>query len=317
MLKKKSIVLSDTKNSNKKAVLTLQEDGFSLKGSLRLYNFQSELSGVSSLGFYVDKKVYKAGLTLKSQMFYEFFIDLKEIPNKFSCAVVNFQNAVPKPVLYGSTNGSNEDIYGSIISEISQNNSFESAKNVLDKYDVDFDEEEKEIIEKEIDEAICDCQHDCANCIYKKYFFEHEENKSLVQEKEPIVEKNQPTLQEDESNKKELPFFVEKLMPQIDKLFENNPIEDNLQKIIPDSKWVKVEYEDDGDFFVFGLLYDEDENIKYVCYGVPSVFDEAPPEELAGYPIWLPLDKDNSNGFGYWLTYQDAATGQPIKAILD
>lgn len=312
MLKKKSIVLSDTKNSSKKAVLSLQEDGVGLKGSLRLYNFSSELTGVSSLGFYVDKKVYKAGLTFKSQMFYEFFLDIKEIPNKFSCAVVNFQNAVPNPILYGSSNGSDDNVYGSIISEISQNNSVESAKNVLDKYDVDFDDQEKEIIEKEIDEAICQCHHDCANCVYKKYFFEHEEKQTQAQEKEEVIE-NLPLNEKSH----DLPMFVEKLKPQIDKLFENNPIEDNLQKIIPDSKWVKVEYEDDGDFFVFGLLYDEQENIKYVCYGVPSVFDEAPPEELSGYPIWLPLDQNNSKGFGYWLTYQDATTGEPIKAILD
>ena len=99
------------------------------------------------------------------------------------------------------------------------------------------------------------------------------------------------------------------------KLFENNPAESNLQNLCPSSKWVKVEYEDEGDFFVFGLLYDEDGNVKYVCYGVPAVFDENPPEELAGYPIWLPLDDEK--GFGYWMTYQDAVTGEPLKAILD
>lgn len=313
MLKKKSIVLSDTKNSNKKAVLSLQEDGIGLKGSLRLYNFSTELTGVSSLGFYVDKKVYKAGLTFKSQMFYDFFLDLKEIPNKFSCAVVNFQNAVPNPILYGSSSGNNEDIYGSIISEISQNSGFEATKKALDKYDIDFEDEEKEIIEKEIDDAICQCQHDCANCVYKKYFFEHEEKQTQAQQKQEENVEEEPLKEKPEG----LPIFVEKLMPQIDKLFQNNPIEDNLQKIIPDSKWVKVEYEDDGDFFVFGLLYDEADNIKYVCYGVPSVFDEAPPEELSGYPIWLPLDQNNAQGFGYWLTYQDATTGEPIKAILD
>ena len=77
-----------------------------------------------------------------------------------------------------------------------------------------------------------------------------------------------------------------------------------------------MEYEDDGDFYVFGLLYDDNENIKYVCYGVPAVFEENPPDELSGYPIWLPLDKDNAKGFGYWLTYQDASTGEPVKAII-
>ncbi len=312
MFKRKSIVLSDMNDSNKKAVMTLEEDGFGIKGSMRLYNFPNELTGISSLGFYSDKKVYKAGLTFKSRMLYEFFIDLKEIPNVFSCAVVNFQNALPKPILYGSSSGSDEQIYGCIISEIAQDSSYGNAKNVLDRHGVDFDEEEKELIEKEIDKAMCD--NNCANCVYKKFFYDHQELKTQAK-KEDNFEKNKNVSDVEET--KAVPLFIDKLRPQIDKLFEKNPIEDNLQKLIPDSKWVKVEYEEDGDFFVFGLLYDDYENVKYVCYGVPAVFDEEPPEELTGYPIWLPLDKNNSNGFGYWLTYQDATTGEPIKAVID
>lgn len=312
MLKRKSIVLSDTENTNKKAVLTLEEDYAGVKGSLRLYNFTQELGGVSSLGFFVDKKVYKAGLTLKSRMFYEFFIDLKNIPEKFSCAVVNFLNANPVPILYGSTNGKDEEIYGSIISEISQNSTYQNVSETLDKYGVDFDEKEKEVIEKEIDEALC--TQDCANCVYKKFFYEHQEQEKKIESQQ--IERN-AALQNEEKLYEEQVLFIDKLKPQIDKLFENNPIEDNLQNLIPSSKWVRIEYEDEGDFFVFGLLYDEFENIKYVCYGVPAVFDEEPPQELSGFPIWLPLDKNNATGFGYWLTYQDASTGEPIKAIID
>ena len=112
-------------------------------------------------------------------------------------------------------------------------------------------------------------------------------------------------------------MFLDRLRPQIDKMFEENPTETNLQELIPSSKWVKVEYEDDGDFYVLGLIYDEEQNIKYVCYGVPAVFEEEAPKELSGYPIWISLDRDDPKGFGYWLTYQDAITGQPIRAIMD
>ena len=44
--------LSSTTYSNRKAVLTIEEIAEGLKGSLRLYNFNSELAGISSLGFY-------------------------------------------------------------------------------------------------------------------------------------------------------------------------------------------------------------------------------------------------------------------------
>lgn len=317
MFRRKSIVMSAPENEDgKKAVLTLEEDEIGVHGTLRLYNFSQEINGIASLGFYVNQNVYKAGLTYKSNMLYDFFLNLKEIPSKFSCAVVNFQNAVASPILYGSSEGSQDDVYGSIISAISKNNSKSSVENVLDNYGVDFDDEEKEIIEKEIDKSLCESGKDCSNCIYKKYFYENQmkdaEISSVAKEKEDEKPEDIQVPKEEEEI-----VFIDKLKPQIDKLFENNPMENNLQNLIPSSKWVKVEYEDDGDFYVFGLLYDESENIKYVCYGVPAVFEEEPPKELAGFPIWLPLDKNNANGFGYWLTYQDASTGEPIRAIID
>jgi hypothetical protein len=344
-MKKKSVVLSDIQqNSNQKAVLSLQEDGVGVYGTLRLYNFSHELSGISSLGFYANQKVYKAGLTYKSRMFYEFFIATKEIPDKFSCAVVNFQNAVATPILYGSSEGSDDDIYGSIITEIAKDNSVKHTESVLDDFGVDFDEAEQKTIEKEIDEAVCKSCENCADCVYKKYFYENHENEENHKQEKVLTQTNETkqtekinkmqdvqmktTKENDEildysskndeniSQEKE-EIFIDRLKPQIDKLFENYPVEDNLQKLIPSSKWIKVEYEDEGDFYVFGLLYDEDKNIKYVCYGVPAVFEEEAPKELSGYPIWLPLDKENVQGFGYWLTYQDATTGEPVRAIID
>ena len=311
MINKKSVVLSDTENTNKKAVLTLQEHENGLDGTLRLYNFSRELDGVSSLGLYVNQKVYKAGLTQSAPMLYRFFIALEKIPSRFSCAVINFQNAQPKAILYGSSEGSDENIYGNIISEISQNNTFENAKNVLDKYGVDFEEQEKLHSEAEIDKNLCKNSTNCANCIYRKHFFEDCGDR---EENEQIEEDSQTESQEEQ--KDVLPFF-ERLKPQIDKLFEKNPIEEKLQDLIPDSKWIKVEYEDDGDFYVFGLIYDKNENVRYVCYGVPAVYEEEPPQELSGEPVWTPLDKTNEKGFGYWLTYQDAETGEPVKIVVD
>ena len=328
MLKKKSIVLSDVvEGGNKKAVLSLNQDETGVFGTIRLYNFSGELNGISSLGFNVDRKIYKAGLTFKSYMLYEFFIDLKEIPNKFSCAVVNFQNAIPKPILYGSSEGSADDIYGTIISAISEDNSIKNTKRILDEHEVDFLQDDKVEVEKEIDDCMCKTCQDCSNCIYKKYFYENQqpakmqENENsfeiLATKEDEELEMRQQADENKSEEKKEVDIFVNRLKPQIDKLFEDNPADDTLQNLIPSSKWVKIDYEDDGDFYVFGLMFDEKENIKYVCYGVPAVYEEEAPKELAGFPIWFPLDKENSQGFGYWLTYQDAITGEPIKAVLD
>ena len=366
MLNKKSIVLSDTqKESNKKAVLTLQKQEGGLYGTLRLYNFVREVDGICSVGIYENNKVHKAGLTQKAHMFYEFFVNLSQVPQKFSVAIVNFQNAVAAPILFGSSEGCENDVFAQIISDVSgQKVSVENVTQTLDKFGVDFADDEKKEIEQEIDKALC--ENNCANCIYKKFFFQNQPSKNnaqveakqaecvrvdplleqpifsskiessddfgqYLQKNEEKIEKNynfvhsnaeeteKPSQnfmhEKEENNNLAEGLFFNKLKPQIDKLFQNHPAEEHLQQLIPSSKWVRVEFEDDGDFYVFGLLYDEDGQVKYVCYGVPAVFEQQPPKELSGYPIWLPLGKEE--GFGYWLTYQDASTGQPVKAIMD
>ena len=69
-------------------------------------------------------------------------------------------------------------------------------------------------------------------------------------------------------------------------------------------------------YYVFGLIK-KDEQVRYICYGVPGIYQKTPPRELAGFPSWLPLDSQNFEGFGYWLTYQDADSGESVRAIVE
>lgn len=308
-MNKRSIVLSDINgNSSVKAVLTLERKEDDIEGMIRFYNLPYEFEGLLTLGFYVENKVIKSGLTKKSNSLYTFFLSEDFIEKNFSCAVIIFKEAEAKPLLYGSTNGRQEEVYANIINELSTNSNVENVEKVLDKYGLYYDEEEQKEIDAKIDE--CMEENKCSKCVYKEQFFSKVQSEEKLKNDETIEEETEEIQAEEKDN------FYFKLKPQIDKLFENNPIEKNLEEMIPSSKWVKVEYEDDGDFYVFGLLYEGDV-IKYVCYGVPAIFEEEPPKELSGYPIFLPLDKNNQKGFGYWLTYQDAETGEPIKAVID
>lgn len=308
-MNKRSIVLSDINgNSSVKAVLTLERKEDDIEGMIRFYNLPYEFEGLLTLGFYVENKVIKSGLTKKSNSLYTFFLSEDFIDKNFSCAVIIFKEAEAKPLLYGSTNGRQEEVYANIINELSTNSKVENVEKVLDKYGLYYDEEEQKEIDAKIDE--CMEENKCSKCVYKEQFFSKVQSEEKLKNDETIEEETEEIQAEEKDN------FYFKLKPQIDKLFENNPIEKNLEEMIPSSKWVKVEYEDDGDFYVFGLLYEGDV-IKYVCYGVPAIFEEEPPKELSGYPIFLPLDKNNQKGFGYWLTYQDAETGEPIKAVID
>ncbi len=309
MFNKKSIVLNGVDSSSQKAVLTLEEDGDMLNGRIRLYNFASPPKGIISLGIYSDGKVVKAGLTHTSGMLYTFLCQIPSMPSDFSCAVVNIINGEAKPILYGSSfnSSSQEEIYDKVITSLSGAQTMSEVEKVLDDYQIDFDDEEKAEIEKEIDKCMdnlgCD---NCKDCKYKQYYFSNFDKADLVTS---LAEEDK----EVEEKKLEDNFYLE-MKSQIDTLFENNPSEEYLEELIPNSKWVKVDI-DNGDYYVLGLIYD-DKKIKYICYGVPGVYQKKAPRELAGYPIWFPLDEEKSDGFGYWLSYQDADSGESVKAII-
>ena len=106
-------------------------------------------------------------------------------------------------------------------------------------------------------------------------------------------------------------YFYDEIKEQIDTLFNKYPEEEILKELIPESKWIKVDYENNGEHYVVGLMY-EDGKVKYVCYGVPGVYGMEPPKELKGFCQWLPIDALKENGFGYWITYQDADSGENV-----
>ncbi len=302
---KKSLVL--TGNGNQKAVLAFEHDGEKLSGRLRLYNFANEPQGIISLGIFIDGKVTKAGLTRNSSMLYTFKSLSIPMPKDFSCAVVNFTGGESEAILYGNSDGAGnqDEVYGAVIDAIAGATKMSEVEETLDEHGIEYDDE----LKQEIDDAIESEfeKNSCAKCKYRQYFFEHNPSSTLssikMQEEEVVIPEDKPS-------------FYEEIKSQIDKLFASSPTEQYLQELIPNSKWVKVEFDKGGDYYVLGLLYDDDK-LKYICYGVPGIYQKTPPKQLSGYPIWFPLDRGNNEGFGYWLTYQDADSGESIKAIVE
>lgn len=309
MLAKKSIVLTSALEGDEKAVLSLQCENHMLSGKLRLYNFGVEPRGIISLGIFDKNKVVKAGLTKVSSTLFSFQTQLDKIPDNFSCAVVNFVGGEATPILFGNSEGTcdRDDIFESVISALGGVKSAKETEKVLDEYGIDFDDEEKKEIDKIVNQCVDEDCNDCENCKYKKFYYSH----CNALQDEDKEDKNE----RESDNVNEKTFFQE-ISVQVEKLFEKNPPEEYLQDLIPDSKWVKVQFEESGDYYVFGLVYQSGE-LKYVCYGVPGVYQKQPPRELSGYPVWFPLDDTRKEGFGYWLTYQDAKSGESVKAIVE
>ena len=105
--------------------------------------------------------------------------------------------------------------------------------------------------------------------------------------------------------------FFDLISEQIDDLFEKYPAEEDLERIVPNSKWVRVDYEGSDKSYVIGLIY-EMEVLKYVAYGVPATSSDIS-QGIDEYSQWLPIDPANPDGKGYFVIYQDAVTGKSIR----
>jgi hypothetical protein len=102
--------------------------------------------------------------------------------------------------------------------------------------------------------------------------------------------------------------YYHQIADQLDELFEAFPDEPRLAVLLPDTKWVKVDYDNTGRYYVVGVIGKA--KPSHICYGVPGVYSPTPPQEF-GYCQWLPIDTD-PKGRGYWLMYQDAITGESV-----
>lgn len=318
MLYKKSVVLSGVDGSLKKAVLNLDYKNSGVCGDLKLYNFAEEPMGVLTLAILSDGKVHKAGLTRVGYMEYRFFGVLTQIPVDMSCAVVSSESGKTNALLLGASNFASafenvllENL--SVLQETSVKKVEKVIKNQLGEYE---DQEElEEIISDEMEKT---CTNNCFECEYKKAFYETK-NETQSTTLKPLQQ--QSNLQDEiirgklrVPEQKEGITFIDEVGQQIQGLFDAYPPEEVLESIIPNSKWVSVDFNGDGKTYVVGLILEEGE-VRFISYGVPGDWSETPPPNFNEEARFLPIDVSDPKGKGYWLTYQDAFDGE--LAIVD
>ena len=102
---------------------------------------------------------------------------------------------------------------------------------------------------------------------------------------------------------KDTDFYIG-ISDKVDEMFVVYPEEKELAKIIPDSEWVRINYDGD-DYYVIGRLRDEGK-VKYLGYGVPGREDVKPPKVAEGIASWIPTEVER----GYWIFFQSASTGE-------
>ena len=292
MLFKKTLVLGSSTGGNEKAVVSFEKQNGDTMGQVKLYNFRDEPNGILSLGLKEGERVVKIGLTRLGNFKYSFSTQTPLELSNFTVAVVNIYQGEAKPILHGSTLNAKvtEEFLAQATMEMEQVETMQQAKQVLDNNHIELADQDQ--VETLIDsECSKNCEAEkCSACKYRYAFFSGE-NQSIDQDQN----------------------FYESISEDIDKLFASHTEEEFLSQIIPFSKWVKIENEDSDDYYVLGLIYENDK-VKYICYGVPGIYDVAPPESLKGLAEWLPLDSTKEQEYGYWITYQDAENGENVKA---
>lgn len=105
--------------------------------------------------------------------------------------------------------------------------------------------------------------------------------------------------------------FYEKIWHKIEEMFDIYQHDSVLEDLVYDSAWIRIPYEDDG-YYVIGVISDDGKPV-FICYGIPQEKMTRPDKEIEDSCEWLPIDKTDVSGRGYWLVYQDAMTGENIS----
>lgn len=142
------------------------------------------------------------------------------------------------------------------------------------------------------------------------------EQSILFEDDDESIEK---LINEELNNEKNIPKpidnnshnFYNMIAEQLHELFDRYPPENNLNKLLENSQWVKIDTDIVNKHYVVGVIK-KDNDIKYICYGVPGTYNQEPPIEMREYSQWLPTDISDPYNNGYWVMYQDADTGENI-----
>lgn len=132
---------------------------------------------------------------------------------------------------------------------------------------------------------------------------------------EPNLTRNENVNQDDNQTTSSRTFagdFFANISDQLDELLGSYPLDEELNAIVPDAKFVKIADSETGESYVLGVI-NQNGAPRYLAYGIPSTYDSEPPESMKGKCQWLPTDLTDPLSDGYYIIYQDTQTGNLIN----
>lgn len=313
---KKTIFLSNKTSTNKgMAILTLAKQNQGVFCTIKAYNFAKYPNAV--LGIKTDKKIYKQNVNLENNI-YNFFINqVIDLSQDIGCVLMDTSNNSFSPILWGSEK--QENYKSQIINNLRENiQKLEMPKPKQTSPVASNSPSEKIIPSSPTPANLGECYHPYGHKVEIKC--DNEQNKhsqeiaqvaTLSNLFESSDEEIEQTIDKELNESKREHKFYNMIASQLDELFDKYPREENLENLVENSKWVKIKYDDSEKFYVVGLIYFNND-IKYICYGVPGDYNSEPPRELREYSQWLPTDAMQPYTQGFWVMYQDADTGENI-----
>jgi len=327
---KKTIFLSnkqDTKNKSM-AIVTLEKKNGNIYGTIKTFNLDNRENYI--LGIKYDDKIYKQNVNLDNSKYNFLLSNLNNLTDNIGCVLLTSEKNNYTPIIWGSNNNTNYK--SQIVNSLKSN--FEKIKNneVIKKDNAEphtnsthFAYSKHENFRAEGDGFLNQSRINIEDhSIHAStYLDENKVKEDIVTpyHSEVAIASNYASLfdSSNEEIEKEIDKEINKLdghefynmiAEQLDELFEKYPKEETLEKLIDNSKWIKIR-NDDNKYYVVGIIFNNND-IKYICYGVPGNYSKEPPIELREYSQWLPTDIMNPFDNGYWVMYQDADSGENV-----
>lgn len=306
---KKTILLTNKQNYDKGImVLTFEKNNSGVFGNIKSYDFDANnmVLGISVNG----EKIVKQNIIFANGNEFTFKLDNAfNIDAKLGCVLCSKVGNEYVPKLWGA-NGERAEFKQDVINLLErQDNNQSNFSTNESNVSMDFSTMQSTMRNAEKPNSVA-VVSECAGA-------ENGEKKETDNlDKSALFESSESEIEDaidNELNKEinDQPNFFELVGDQIDELFAKFPVDENLAKLIPNSKWVRVDYDGTGRDYIIGLIY-ENEVLKYICYGVPGRYDTEPPTELKKFSQWLPLDPGNPDD-GFWVMFQDAFTGDSVE----
>ena len=298
------------------AIFRLEQENDVTYVNLSVVNLSAS-SGEYFLYLALDKKTTFSFPLGKRPFSYSFTADF--IPTAkpgYAVGIVSVVNALPTLVAYSKTENCSlliKDFKKIVIDKCIDSIPFESYSPPPNTYDdevvatenyfaLDDDFTKKLKFIEKLDVYDISDKNDVPSCKSKE---EKEESPKIER-----CPKNEADVCFCGQDKKQAPYYLT-VKKELDDFFSTFPKDDDLERLVPNSTWVRVTHSKNR-YYVVGLIK-EDGVEKYICYGVPGVYSKDPPKELKGFCSFVPISVFDLKGKGYYVMFQDATDGKCVK----